>query len=51
MRRKGYISVEFVLVGAIVLTICAVIATSIADASFNTLNEVKGATDSIVAEK
>lgn len=51
MTRKGFVSVEFVFVGTIVLTICVAIATSIATASFDTLDEAKEATNRIVAER
>lgn len=45
MKKKGYISIEVVIVGAVVISLCAVVATSISVASYETLNTITETVD------
>lgn len=50
MKKKGYVSIESVLVAATVIAICGVIAHSIANSSYFVFNTTNNSINTIIGE-
>lgn len=51
MKKKGFISIESILVAATVIAICGIIAHSIANSSYFVLGETTNSVNSIIGER
>lgn len=51
MKKKGFVSIESVIVAATVIAICGVIAYKLSDSSLFVLDKTTNSIDSIISEK